>query len=77
MKVSKSLGETINIGSGDEISIKNLIKVIKEIFKKKMEIDYDKKDLDPKKVKFKIIVQIILKLKKLLIGNQNTKVKKV
>ena len=49
LKVSKSFGETINIGSGDEISIKNLIKVIEEIFKKKMEIDYDKKRFRPKK----------------------------
>ena len=63
LKVSKNFGETINIGSGDEISIKNLIKVIEEIFKKKWKLIMIKKDLDPKKVKFQDCVQIILKQK--------------
>ena len=52
IKSIKNFGETINIGSGDEISLKNLIKVIEEIFKKKWKLIMIKKDLDLKKVKF-------------------------
>ena len=66
LKVSKNFGETINIGSGDEISIKNLIKVIEEIFKKKMKIDYDKKRFRPTKSEVPRLCADNLKAKKLL-----------
>jgi dTDP-glucose 4,6-dehydratase len=38
----KAIGETINIGSGTEISILNLVKKILKISKKKIDIKYDK-----------------------------------
>mgnify|MGYP001457957743 CR=1 FL=1 len=66
LKVSKKFGETINIGSGDEISIKNSIKVIEEIFKKKMEINYDKKRFRPKKSEVPRLCADNLKAKKIL-----------
>ena len=46
---SKSIGEIINIGSGYEISIKDLISILFKITGKKIEISTDKERIRPKK----------------------------
>ena len=45
---SKTIGEIINIGSGYEISVKNLVKTIKKLMKSNIKIKEDKSRIRPK-----------------------------
>ena len=49
MKAKKTNGEVINIGSGNEISIKEIIKMVTQLIRIKKEIFIEKKRLRPKK----------------------------
>ena len=75
---NKGIGEVINIASGFEIEIKELITLIRKQLKiKKLKIIFDKKRIRPKPVKSTGCLHQIEKLKKYINGNQNIKILKV
>tara|TARA_B100001123_G_C15149741_1_gene963033 strand:+ start:159 stop:1154 length:996 start_codon:yes stop_codon:yes gene_type:complete len=73
LKNKKSNGEIINIGSGFEISIKDLIKEISELMNKRIKIISDKKRIRPKKSEVNRLLADNKKAKEIL--NWETKYK--
>ena len=71
LKNKKIIGETINIGNNFEISIREILNILKEDYNFKFRIKIDKKRIRPKKVKFLDFMLLIKKLKNYLGGNQN------
>ncbi len=65
-KNKKANGEIINIGSNFEISIKNTVKLISNIMKKKISIEVDKKRLRPKNSEVDRLLSSNKKAKKIL-----------
>ena len=62
----KTIGETINLGTGHEVSIKTLVKIIGDIMKKKLIIKVDKNRIRPKKSEVSRLLSTNIKAKKLL-----------
>ena len=62
----KIIGETINLGTGYEVNIKTLVKMIGEIMKKKLIITTDQKRIRPKKSEVNRLLSKNIKAKKLL-----------
>ena len=62
----KTIGETINLGTGHEVSIKKLVKIIGDIMKKKLIIKVDKNRIRPKKSEVNRLLSTNIKAKKLL-----------
>lgn len=63
-KSHKFFGEVVNVGSGDEISIDELVKLISGILKKKVTIAKDKKRIRPKESEVERLLCDNSKLKK-------------
>lgn len=62
----KSFGEIINVGNSFEISIENIIKILKEEFGYKFEVSIDKKRIRPLKSEVMRLYSSNLKAKKIL-----------
>ena len=73
LKNKKIIGETINIGNNFEISIREILNILKEDYNFKFRIKIDKKRIRPKK-SFLDFMLLIIRLKNYLDGRQNLKV---
>ena len=62
----KTIGETINLGTGYEITIKDLVSMIGDLIGKKLIISHDKRRLRPKKSEVNRLLSKNIKAKKLL-----------
>ncbi len=62
----KTIGETINLGTGYEIAIKDLVKMIGKLMKKNLVISHDKMRFRPKKSEVNRLLSKNTKAKKLL-----------
>ena len=62
----KTIGETINLGSGYEVSIKDLVDVIGELMKKKLIIKQEKNRFRPSKSEVNRLLSNNLKARKIL-----------
>ena len=62
----KTIGETINLGTGHEISIKNLVIMIGDLMGRKLIISHDKRRFRPKKSEVNRLLSKNVKAKKLL-----------
>ena len=62
----KTIGETLNLGTSHEVSIKNLVKIIGEIMGKELIIKYDKNRLRPDKSEVNRLLSNNQKAKKIL-----------
>ncbi len=62
----KIIGETINLGTGYEVDIRTLVKIIGKIMKKKLIIINDQKRIRPKKSEVNKLLSSNIKAKKLL-----------
>ena len=60
------MGETINLGTGSEFSIKKIVELVSSITKKDIKIISDKKRIRPKKSEVKSLISDNTKAKKLL-----------
>ena len=62
----KIIGETINLGTGHEVDIRTLVKIIGKIMKKELIIINDQKRIRPKKSEVNRLLSSNIKAKKLL-----------
>tara|TARA_B100000795_G_scaffold270038_1_gene262106 strand:- start:10660 stop:11652 length:993 start_codon:yes stop_codon:yes gene_type:complete len=62
----KTIGETINLGTGYEITIKELVSMIGDLMGRKLIISHDKRRLRPKKSEVNRLLSKNIKAKKLL-----------
>ena len=62
----KTIGETLNLGTSHEVSIKNLVKIIGDIMGKELIIKYDKNRLRPDKSEVNRLLSNNQKAKKIL-----------
>ena len=62
----KTIGQVINLGTGYEFSIKDVINFASELLNKKIKVKKNNERFRPKKVKFQDFFQITKKQKKIL-----------